>query len=241
MGGGGLTDRALLDLLDLQAIDTEIDQFLHARESLPELAAYKTAHESVSELKVTVAAQTLSFGETTSKLSKAEGELELTEKKRGTEEMRMFAGGLSAKDLENLQREVEMFGRQIETAEEEILALLETSDQEDAALAETTGQLDELEAESAGLETVISEEWKRIDEEVAVREERRGDFLPLIPPELLRLYEKLRPLKEGVGVARLVEGVCGGCHLSLSPAEQVEVLKEEPPRCLRCRRILVPQ
>ncbi|MGI9610734.1 MAG: zinc ribbon domain-containing protein [Acidimicrobiia bacterium] len=236
-----MTDKAFLDLLGLQAIDTEIDQFLHARQSLPELEQFKVAHEAITSLKAEVATQEASLGETISQLKKAEGELELTEKKRGSEEMRMFAGGMSSKDLANLQMEVEMLGRQIETAEEEILGLLENRDQQETAFLETSGRLEKLEAESSALEAAIAEQWKEIDGEVAVREERRGDFVPLIPPELLELYEELRPHKEGIGAARLIEGVCGGCHLSLSPAEQHEVLKEDPPRCLQCRRILVPQ
>jgi predicted nucleic acid-binding Zn-ribbon protein len=236
-----VTEKAFLDLLDLQALDTQVDQFLHARQSLPELDQFKDAHERLAALRQTGAEQEAALSETTSQLSKAEGELELTEKKRGSEEMRMFAGGMSSKELANLQMEVEMLGRKIETAEEEILELLEIRDQQQSAFNQTSAQIAELAAEAAGLEDAIAAQWRDIDAEVAVLQERRGDYLPLIPADLLELYEQLRPAKEGVGAARLLEGVCGGCHLSLSPAERNEVLKEDPPRCLQCRRILVPQ
>jgi predicted nucleic acid-binding Zn-ribbon protein len=235
-----VTEKAFLDLLDLQAVDTQVDQFLHARQSLPELDQFKDAHQRLAALRQTGAEQEAALSETVSQLNKAEGELELTEKKRGSEEMRMFAGGMSSKDLANLQMEVEMLGRQIETAEEEILELLEVRDQQQAAFTETSSQVAELEAEAGRLEAAIAAQWKEIDAEVAALQERRGDFLPLIPADLLELYEQLRPAKEGIGAARLLDGVCGGCHLSLSPAEQHDVLKEDPPRCLQCRRILVP-
>ncbi len=236
-----MTDKAFLDLLGLQAIDTEIDQLLHSRESLPELEQYKDTYETITNLNATAATQDAALAETVSMLKKTEGELELTEKKRGAQEMRMFAGGMSSKDLTNLQMEVEMLGRRIEAAEEEVLGLLEVRDQQETAFLETTEAVEKLEAESSVLQASIATQWKEIDGEVAARQERRGDFVPLIPSELLELYEELRPNKEGIGVARLVEGMCGGCHLSLSPAEQHEVLKEDPPRCLQCRRILVAQ
>jgi predicted nucleic acid-binding Zn-ribbon protein len=236
-----VTDKAFLDLLDLQAVDTEIDRLLHARQTLPELDEFKVTHDERAALRETAAQRQAALAETSSTLKKAEGELELKEKKRGSEEMRMFAGGLSAKDLTNLQQEVEMLGRQIETAEEEILELLEVRDQQEAEFAETSTRLEEVEAEASRLESVISTRWEEIDGQVAEKQARRPDFLPLIPADLLDLYEKLRPAKDGVGAVRLIEGVCGGCHLSLSPAEQFEVLKEDPPRCLQCRRILVPQ
>ena len=236
-----MTDKAFLDLLELQAVDTEIDQLLHRRETLPELADYKDAHERLTALRATLADQEAKLGETVSLLKKAEGELELTEKKRGSEEMRMFAGGMSSKDLSNLQMEVEMLGRQIESAEEEILELLERRDQEEEAVDGTRREVEDVDEVASRLEAVIAEQWKEIDGRVAERQERRKDFPPLIPDDLLELYEDLRPRKEGVGAARLVEGVCGGCHLSLSPAEQHQVLQDDPPRCLQCRRILVPQ
>ena len=87
----------------------------------------------------------------------------------------------------------------------------------------------------------IRDAWKEIDAQIAVKEARKAELVPLVAPDLLALYEELRPGKEGVAVGRLAEGVCGGCHLRLSAAEQAEVLRESPPRCLHCRRILVPQ
>jgi predicted nucleic acid-binding Zn-ribbon protein len=56
---------------------------------------------------------------------------------------------------------------------------------------------------------------------------------------LLDLYEKLRGIKEGVAVAVYDHGVCGGCHMALSPAEQEEAFQADLPRCVHCRRILV--
>ena len=236
-----MTEKAFLDLLDLQAVDTEIDRLLHRRETLPELDEFRATHEQLAALSRTVEEQHGALAETVSVIHKAEGELEITEKKRGAEEMRMFAGGMSSKDLSNLQLEVEMLGRRIDTAEEEIIELLDRRQEQEVALEATTAELADVETVSSRLEAAISEQWKEIDRQVAERRHQRAAFPPLIPDDLLELYEDLRPRKEGVGAARLVEGVCGGCHLSLSPAEQHQVLREDPPRCLQCRRILVPQ
>jgi len=84
-------------------------------------------------------------------------------------------------------------------------------------------------------------QWKEIDAAIAAHDAKKVEIVPLIPADLLALYEELRPSKEGVAVGRLAEGICGGCHLRLSAAEQAQALKEEPPRCYHCRRILVPQ
>ena len=144
-----MTDKAFLDLLGLQAIDTEIDQLLHTRESLPELEKFKDAHEAITSLKATLDTEDAALAETVSQLKKAEGELELTQKKRASEEMRMFAGGMSSKDLSNLQMEVEMLGRQIEAAEEAILELLERREHQETAFSRDLRQ--DREARGGGL------------------------------------------------------------------------------------------
>lgn len=236
-----MTDKAFLDLLDLQVVDSEIDRLLKHRASLPELDRYKSAHAERSSLEATLAEQEAALEETTLAVKRTEGELDLLEKKKETEERRMYAGGLSSRDLENLQREIEMFGRQIATFEDEILAALDVRDEQEAAVLATRSSLDVVGSEVQRLETSIAAQWKDIDAGVEEQQDRRADIAPLIPEDLLELYERIRPSKEGVGAARLAEGVCGGCHLSLSPAEQLQVLKDDPPRCLHCRRILVPQ
>lgn len=236
-----MTERPLLDLFDLQQVDTEIDQLLDLRRSLPELGRYERAHGRVQELQAAAADQEAALAETLSQINKAEGELEIVEVKRATEERRMFAGGFSAKDLGNLELEVGMLGRQIASAEDEILAALEVREGQEKELAATKSELETVESEAGELEASIAAQWKVIDDKVAAQEVRKSEIIPLIDPELLELYERLRPNKEGVAVGRLAEGVCGGCHLSLSSAEQAQVLKEDPPRCLHCRRILVPQ
>jgi predicted nucleic acid-binding Zn-ribbon protein len=232
--------RSLEDLLDLQAVDIEIDRLLHRRQSLDELEAYRAAHARVEAFDAEIARVSTHLRETDLAADKADGELQIADEKLQREERRLFAGGLSARDAEHLRQEVEMLRRQISEREDEVLALMDRREQ---AQAELTG----LEAERAGahseeseLEGIIGREWKVIDGEVARLEARKTEIVPLISSDLIDLYEQLRPTKEGVAVGRLAEGVCGGCHLRLSAAEQADVLRDSPPRCLHCRRILVP-
>ena len=116
---------SLGDLLDLQVVDLEIDRLLERRQGLPELAAYRRAHNEGERLAAEVARSREEGKVLRLAIDKAEGELRMVEDKKAMEERRMYAGGLSARDLENLVQEVEMLGRKVGTFEEEILALLE--------------------------------------------------------------------------------------------------------------------
>jgi len=233
-------DRRLHDLLDLQEIDSEIDRLLERRQAMPELAAYQKVHADLQRMAASYAELEAELKRTDLFLDKAEGELKLLEAKRNAEERRMYSG-LSSKELGFLRKEVEMLGRQVGGREEEILASLEEKDRLVAGLAAARAETAAASAEERRLSLRIAGEWKRIDTEIAVQEGKRRDVMPRIESAMLGLYEKLRPHKQGVAIARLAEGTCGGCHLRLSNAEQAEAKKDTPPRCLHCRRILVLQ
>lgn len=123
--------------------------------------------------------------------------------------------------------------------EEKVLGILESVDPAREELAAIESDVRSLDADKTRLESAIKEQWKTIDAELARKEERKQEALTPIDAELLELYEKLRGIKEGVAVAPFDHGVCGGCHMTLSPAEQDEAFKDELPRCVHCRRILV--
>lgn len=233
--------RSLEDLLDLQVVDLEIDRLLHRRQSLEELALYRRAHEQVAGLATQLTEAEERLRQLELGADKAQGELDLAEQKLRREERRLYAGGLTAREAEAMRLEVESLRRHISEREDHILELIDTRDHAEAEVVDLRQQRTAAQAEKDRLDGIIKAEWQVIDDDVARAEARKRGIVPLIAPELLALYEELRPHKEGVAVGRLAEGVCGGCHLRLSAAERVEVLREHPPRCLHCRRILVPQ
>lgn len=230
---------SLADLLDLQGIDLQIDRLLDQRQSLPELDGYKKAHErgQAQQGEREVAAAELRQLELD--LDKAEGELELLEIKLGEHETRLFAGGMSGRETEHMRLEVQSLKGQQGALEEKVLKMLDNIEPARAELKRIDDELAELASLKAELESVIKSQWKTIDAELARKEERKQEALAPIDADLLEMYEKLREIKEGVAVAAYDHGVCDGCHMALSPAEQDEAFKSDLPRCVHCRRILV--
>lgn len=233
--------RSLEDLLDLQTVDSEIDRLLHERESVPALAAYKRAHQELQQLGTERNQVADSLRQTELALDKTSGELDLAESKLAAEQNRLYAGGLSARDADYMRREVEMLDRKKREMEDEVLELMERREQLTARLAELEDSVTAADAVKVEHETVIAAAWKEIDARLARKEVRKSDISPLIPEDLLELYERLRAAADdGVAVGRLAEGTCGACHLRLTPAEQLEATRRDPPRCIHCTAILVP-
>jgi predicted nucleic acid-binding Zn-ribbon protein len=233
--------RSLEDLLDLQRVDSDIDRLLERRQSLPELEAFRAAHEDMTRREQDLELARAELKTTELALDKAQGELELGEEKLAREENRLFAGGLGARDVEHLRREVEMLRRQKGEGEDLVLGLMEQRETQAEAIPPRERELEDVRTRRSELEAAIAEQWKVIDAEIAIKEQRKAAIVTLIDEDLLALYDRLRSHLDGVAVGRLAEGICGGCHLKLSAAEQNAALHQDPPRCVHCDRILVPQ
>jgi predicted nucleic acid-binding Zn-ribbon protein len=164
---------------------------------------------------------------------RAEGEMKLDEEKLVREERRLYAGGLTARDATHLRDEVDMLRKRVSTREDEALSLIDQREDGQRTLDTLQAQRSASAADEARFEAAIKQAWAEIDADVARLEAKKAATVPL--------YEEIRPAKEGVAVAALVDGVCGGCHLRLSAAEEAQALRAVPPRCHHCRRILAPR
>ncbi len=229
----------LSDLLDLQVEDSHIDRLLHLRGTLPELDAYRQAAETAAEAQETLERAQREHRSLQLDLDKAEGELAIVESKLEQSEKRLYAGGMSARETEYMRQEVQSLRGQQGALEERVLGYLDRNeeltkrmDEAAAAGAATLGERDRWEQE-------VGSRWKEIDRQVEEHRGRRSEILPSIATDVLEMYDQLRGIKEGVAIGRLIDRVCGGCHLTLSAAEYDEVSRSDPPRCPHCRRLLV--
>jgi uncharacterized protein len=230
---------SLADLLDVQDLDLQIDRLLHQRQNLPELAEYKATHEHIESLQAELDVAAQALRELELDFDKSEGELEILEAKLTEHETRLFAGGMSGKETEHMRLEVESLRGQKDAMEERVLRLLDTVDPARETAKDLEGRIDALTATKSGLEAAIKQEWTQIDAELARKEERKREAVEPVPAELMELYEKLRPMKDGIAIGRFENGVCGGCNMALSPSERDQTFAVETPRCVHCRRILV--
>lgn len=230
---------SLADLLDVQDLDLQIDRLLEQRQSLPELASYRTAHEELQSLERELTGAAKQLKQLELDFDKAEGELGMLESKLAEHETRLFAGGMSARETEHMRLEVQSLKGQREAKEERVLQMLEDVDPARESVAGIEQRMAALKEEKSSLEATIKKQWAKIDAELARKEERKKEAISPVPQDMIELYESLRSSKEGVAIGRFENGVCGGCHMALSPAEQAEALGADIPRCVHCRRILV--
>jgi hypothetical protein len=231
--------KSLEDLLELMDIDMTIDKLLDTRSSLPELESYKIAHGEVERITAEAETANIALKEADSGVHKTNGELEIAAEKAASEQNRLYAGGISARDADYLRREVEMLYAKVSTMEDQVLAFLEAKELAEADVERLAGELSAALAEKEILAAAIKEQWRLIDKELAMKEERKKNTAGLVDEYLLEIYDTLRESGNGRVVGRLTDDTCGACHLKLSAAEIARVHTQDPPRCIHCRSILV--
>lgn len=231
--------KSLEDLLDLMDIDLQIDKLLDRRSSLPELTEYKNAHEEVERLTARKEDAQRSLEEADRGFAKANGELEVAAEKAAAEQNRLYAGGLSARDADYLRREVEILYKRVSTIEDQVLEYIEAKELAEADVDRLAADLISETEDKDSLGLSITDQWRTIDKELALKEDRKAATISLIDEYLIELYDGLRESREGRVVGRLVSDTCGACHLQLSAAEVGRAKKQDPPRCIHCRAILV--
>lgn len=86
---------------------------------------------------------------------------------------------------------------------------------------------------------MIATRRTRTEEEKKEVAAERAKLAEQTPEGILPLYQRLMKTKDGLAVAPMREGKCGGCHMKVIPATVVKVnAAKEIAQCENCGRIL---
>jgi uncharacterized protein len=234
---------AQLKLLDLQRLDAAADQLRHQRAHLPEAAEIAQLTTRRSDVLGRSRDQQIIVDDLTAAQEKADGDVEQVKARRKRDQDRMDQGLITnPKDLERMQHELESLERRISTLEDEELEVMEDLEAAQTDLATMRTDLAETEERLAAVTATRDEKYAEIDAELERLTADREALAAALAADLLTLYDKLRANKGGVGAAELRARQCGGCMLSLDPAELADIrakADDEVIRCEQCQRILV--
>lgn len=231
-----------LRLLDVQALDTRLQQLAHRRAASPTLDAVKQAHARWADLHRAVVESSTAVGDLRRELTKAEGDVEQVRTRAERDQKRLESGAVSAKDAQALTAEIDSLARRQAALEEVELDVMERLEAHETALAELeTAEAELVEAERAATEARDAE-LGEVDAETAKVGGERAAAVDGIDAGLLALYDRVRAQSGGLGAAPLLGNRCGGCRLELNPADLGAIRAKGPDeivRCEECGRILV--
>lgn len=230
-------------LLDVQDRDLQADQLRHRRASLPDRLALAEQEAGLAKLDLELEELRTRLGELQRTQKRLEDEIASIEAKGESEGKRLYSGTVTApRELQSIQEEIGALARRQRTLEDELLDVLEVAEPLGEQVDGLDARRDELAAEADRLRTSIAEAEAVIDAELAEVGARRAALVDGLPAALLAQYERIRSHLGGIGIARLANGQCTGCHLTL-PATELDRVKRAAEGTVvtheECGRILV--
>ncbi|HUV56985.1 MAG TPA: C4-type zinc ribbon domain-containing protein [Dehalococcoidales bacterium] len=167
-----------------------------------------------------------------------EGEVDDIVTKLITAENKLYGGGIgNPKELTNLQHEVDALKDRRNQLEDKLLEAMEQVERATAGVATVSNELKTVETDWQNQQQRLSAEMEQLKTILSDLEHKRQLQSAEIDPKAVEFYHELRKQK-GEAVARVEQGVCQGCRISLTTTELQRVRGGNLIKCNSCGRIL---
>lgn len=232
-----------LKLLDVQALDSQLDSLRAQITSMPETAELARLAARRDELAVLVRNLGVDVDDLTAEQRKADRDVESVRMRRERDQSLIDSGGVSnPKDLERMLHELESLKRRISNLEDVEIEVMERLEAAQTARSQAEAEAATVAIEFAEVEAKRDQRSAAIKAEGAEVTRERAQTVAGMPADLMDLYTKLRAQKGGVGAAALRQRQCTGCRLTLDASILGSIraaATDEVLRCEECGRILV--
>ena len=168
----------------------------------------------------------------------AEWEIDDIATRIATAEESLFSGRVkNPKELASLQQDVEMLKKRRGQLEEQALGIIDQVEQSEAGVARISGELKTLTADWQRQQKQLAGEMKKLKAALVDLKQKWQLLSAEIEPETVEFYQQLRKGK-GTAVARVEQGICRGCRISLPTTDLQRARGNKLVHCSSCGRIL---
>lgn len=224
-------------LYNLQHIDLDLAKTQKALASLDDGTSAKQQVDAARQ-KMNTADKLLH--EANTELRDNELNLKTIEAKQQSFRDKLYGGTVSnPKELDSMEKEVEMLGRQKGKLEERILELYDIVEQRIASLAATQEALKATENSLAEHLDKLQQDTATLNARIQELTRDRAEAVTLVDPILLKRYDSMRARLGGVVVSRVEAENCTSCHTQLMAGVARDLnADKEIVTCENCGRLL---
>jgi len=228
-------------LLSLAAVDAELNRLAHRRRTLPEQQEVERLEAERTSRKDAAVAVEIVLDDLDRDIRKLESEVDAVRQRGDRDRKLLESGTVGAKQLTELQHELNSLERRQAALEDELLEVMERREATKADHDHAGAQVSKIDEEIAAAERLRDEALADIE----VAEQRcrtdRATLVDSFPADLVAAYDKQRE-RAGIGAALLQGRRCGACRLELDRGEIARITAAAPDvlvRCPECNAILV--
>jgi predicted nucleic acid-binding Zn-ribbon protein len=224
-------------LFSLQQLDDEIDDLKTEKDGIPEGRLDLDAQVAEIAERIKVHRQGLLD------LAKKRKEMEIGLEAAGEKRVKFQAQSAQVKsnrEYDALQHEIGELDGEISKREDEILEILERSEGVSKAIAEEDEALKVATERVKKEHGLLDEKAARLEQSLNAKSTERQRLIAGLDSPLLARYERIRDVKDGLAVATVENGACGGCFRRIPPQEmQILRRSDRIMTCEGCGRIII--
>jgi len=222
-------------LYQLQEVDLELESNERA---LQQVTSQLGESQEVVRARNKLASERQRLEELKRQQHSLEWEIDDIATKLTATEDKLYSGSIgSPKELANLQHEVDGLKTRRSQLEDKALDIMEQVELATASVATISSQLKTVEAEWQSQQQQLSADMEQLKAVLSNLKHKRQTLAAEIDPGAVELYHELKE-KKGTAVAKVEQGICRGCRISLSATELQRARSGSLTQCSSCGRIL---
>ncbi|MGD9486818.1 MAG: zinc ribbon domain-containing protein [Calditrichaceae bacterium] len=229
--------KTLYALIELQEIDNRLDELQAERGDLPLIV--EDLERKIDDKKTELKSLQSELKSSRLRVSELNTILDDSKEKAKKYEEQLYQVKTN-KEYDAITAETESVKNVLTEGEDELLEVTMKMEQIDTQVAEIEEELSKLNAELDTNSIELNAKMSETAEEENMLRHEREIIVKKSGPEIIKSYEIIREARDGMGIARIVNDVCGGCYSYIPPQKVVEVKKmKKIYTCEFCGRILV--
>jgi predicted nucleic acid-binding Zn-ribbon protein len=228
-------------LLELAELDAALSRIGYRATHLAEQRDYEQIREEYDAATDRLAAARMALEDLNTEISRLESEIDAVQQRERRDSSMLDSGATNAKQVTDLQHELETLARRRSSLEDSLLELMERREELTSQETGEAAAIDRLQAEMARAQQVLDAALAEIEKDRGQRLSRREELTAALDPELAGVYERQRAAG-GAGAGPLQGRRCGACRLEIDRGELARIsaaAEDEVLRCPECSAILL--
>lgn len=227
-------------LLEVAELDAELSRMTHRAGHLPQRQDCERLQSDRVAADDRLAALGIALEDLDVQISRFESEIDGV-RQREDRDRSLLRSVADAKQLSDLQHELDTLQRRQSSLEESLLEVMEHREELQAQQTAELAQGEALQADLAAAQQSLDAALEEIDQARRHYSTRRDELTAAIDPELIAIYERQRA-RGGPGAGALQGRRCGACRIEIDRGELARIsaaAEDEVLRCPECGAILL--
>lgn len=228
-------------MLELAELDAERGRIEHRAGNLAESQRLEEIQATHREANDRLAALQIALEDLNEQVGKFESEIDGVRQREDRDRKLLDSGATDAKQLNDLQHELETLERRQASLEDSLLEIMERREELQGEQSAELTKIDELQKDLGEAQQACDEARNELDRLRSESLSRRDELVAGLDSDLVALYERQRT-RGGAGAGLLQGGRCGACRIEIDRGELARIsaaADDEVLRCPECGAILL--